>query len=168
MEHCKISATMCKASSKTFASSGMMVLSNTVQGRSLILFCLAMLQCFFGMCLGEGHALYPDCPDVPPGWFPECSRTGHARIQLSRHRMVLWSPFTDGRNLGNALSPYWQARGIAELAGHGFEAAISFRGSWLQYLPTKLAPQKCPNLPVWNEACHICTSDHIVARLLLY
>lgn len=133
-----------------------MVRTGISKAKSVIILCLTVLHMLFRHVSCEGDDLYRGCPDVPAGWSPQCSRTGHARVQLGKDRMVYWSPFEDGRSWGNALSPYWQARGIAELAGHGFEATTSFNSSWLQYLPQKLAPQACPNSDLWDEICQIC------------
>lgn len=41
----------------------------------------------------------------------------HARIQVGGDRVFYWTPHTSKR-WGNVLSPYWQARALALLAGH--------------------------------------------------
>lgn len=103
----------------------------------------------------QANVQYPECPDVPTNWTPDCPKAVYARIQLRGNRRLYWSPFTSDR-WGNALSPYWQARAIAELAGHGFSAYSGFTSSWLQYLPKELPPDRCPNATKLNIACSAC------------
>lgn len=43
--------------------------------------------------------------------------SAHARIQVGGDRVFYWTPHTSKR-WGNVLSPYWQARALAQLAGH--------------------------------------------------
>lgn len=66
--------------------------------------------------------------------------------------MFYWTPYTSQR-WGNVLSPYWQARALAELAGHGFNGYVGFEHSWLKYLPQELPPQRCPDLKRFEQAC---------------
>lgn len=60
------------------------------------------------------------------------------------------------RRWGNALSPYWQARALALMAGQGFDAYEGFEGGWMQHLPKKLPPTTCPELGRFKEACDQC------------
>lgn len=94
---------------------------------------------------------YEGCPDVPPGWSPDCPLAAHARVRRGNN-IFYWTPYTSTR-WGNALSPYWQARAVAELAGYGFNAYGGFSHGWLKHLPKDVPPQGCPNITIFNQAC---------------
>lgn len=119
--------------------------------------------------LNAAQTAYPGCPDVPPDWFPDCQAAVYARVQVGGDRVFYWTPYTSAR-WGNVLSPYWQARALAELAGHGFNAYSGFDSSWLKYLPKELPPQQCPDLKSFKKACspesckHVCKPALRAAR----
>lgn len=104
------------------------------------------------VCSTAAQTLYPGCTGVAPDWFPECPIAVYARVQVGGDRVFYWTPYTSKR-WGNVLSPYWQARALAELAGHGFNAYAGFNSSWLQYLPKEVPPQGCPNITMFMRAC---------------
>jgi hypothetical protein len=86
--------------------------------------------------------LFQECPGVPVDYMPECWIAAHARIQVGGDRVFYckWHPVLlsytfaatglqqlidllpgtphTSKRWGNALSPYWQARALAQLAGH--------------------------------------------------
>jgi hypothetical protein len=78
---------------------------------------LAALLAHAGLLGASAATLYEGCPGVPDDWLPECWIAAHARIQVGGDRMLYQTPFTS-RRWGNVLSPYFQARALALLAGH--------------------------------------------------
>jgi hypothetical protein len=97
------------------------------------------------------------CP-AQSDWFPECWVAANARISIGGDQTIYWTPNTSSR-WGNALSPYWQARALAYLAGYGFNAYVGFDQSWLVHLPKKIDPSSCPDESRFKAACDSCDSD---------
>ena len=120
--------------------------------------CLALLF-FLGLRATTivAHDSPKDCP-VPVDWFPECWVAAFARISIGGDQTIYWTPSTSSR-WGNALSPYWQARALAHLAGYGFDAYVGFEQSWLVHLPKKLAPSSCPDVAQFTAACNSCDGE---------
>jgi hypothetical protein len=117
---------------------------------------LVLLSHASGLADSQQTALFSDCPGVAADYMPECWIAAHARLQVGGDRVFYcefgsaWSqpaaapdlqwltcpaallllptgtPHTSKR-WGNALSPYWQARALALLAGHVSAAAAQIR-----------------------------------------
>jgi hypothetical protein len=100
-------------------------------------------------------AKLPCVPTTDPSWKPSCrmSQAGYIAGDTLRVRVNGTST-----RVGNALSPYWQGRGMAFLGGLNFENP-SGMGSWLEHLPRHVPkPQgagRCPDR--FAEACWMCT-----------
>lgn len=80
-----------------------------------------MPECWIagGLC-GLSHTGSASVSSILTPHFPyvyQCVVAAHARIQVGGDRMFYWTPYTSQR-WGNVLSPYWQARALALLAGH--------------------------------------------------
>jgi hypothetical protein len=82
---------------------------------------------------------YPGCPGVAPDWLPECWVAAHARLLMGDDRVAYWTPHTS-RRWGNVLSPYWQSRALAHLAGHVRERGLAVPDAWQGLV---LAPGRC-------------------------
>ncbi|WIA28952.1 hypothetical protein OEZ86_011475 [Tetradesmus obliquus] len=106
----------------------------------------------------ETTNLYAECKGIAGDWIPECWSATYAQISFGGDRTLYFTPYLS-RRWGNALSPYWQARALALIAGQGFDAYEGFEGGWMQHLPKKLPPTTCPELGRFKEACDQCDSD---------
>eukprot|EP00882_Tetradesmus_deserticola_P011111 GHRQ01011748.1.p1 GENE.GHRQ01011748.1~~GHRQ01011748.1.p1 ORF type:complete len:342 (+),score=112.74 GHRQ01011748.1:47-1072(+) len=103
-------------------------------------------------------SLYAGCQGVDGDWVPECWSATYANINFGGDRTLYYTPYTS-RRWGNALSPYWQARALALIAGQGFDAYGGFEHGWMQHLPRKRPPTTCPELDRFKLACRQCDSD---------
>ncbi|KAF6254758.1 hypothetical protein COO60DRAFT_1462514 [Scenedesmus sp. NREL 46B-D3] len=106
----------------------------------------------------ESSSLYAGCQGIPDDWVPECWSATYAQISFGGDRTLYFTPYTS-RRWGNALSPYWQARALALIAGQGFDAYLGFEGGWMQHLPKRRPPTTCPELDRFKLACEQCDSD---------
>lgn len=59
---------------------------------------------------------------------------------------------------GNVVAPYWAARTIAEIGGYAYEGVDLAPGTWMQYLPKKVAAQP-PRPDAYNRTCESCRGN---------
>ena len=146
-------------------------------GRSRKLVCLAaaaLLALLWPLLLGSSPALAGELPfsvfhhtarlsnALTP--FQRCWRTSQPDALLGTSA-VLWraSPDLWSTRWGNALSVYWQARGVALLGGLSFEAARGggfASSSWMGNLPdsVRAAPASAERRAALIASCSACAS----------
>eukprot|EP00195_Chlamydomonas_chlamydogama_P003113 CAMPEP_0202915078 /NCGR_PEP_ID=MMETSP1392-20130828/64780_1 /ASSEMBLY_ACC=CAM_ASM_000868 /TAXON_ID=225041 /ORGANISM="Chlamydomonas chlamydogama, Strain SAG 11-48b" /LENGTH=291 /DNA_ID=CAMNT_0049606973 /DNA_START=396 /DNA_END=1271 /DNA_ORIENTATION=+ len=60
--------------------------------------------------------------------------------------------------IGNALSPYWHARGLAYLSGMDFLGDVTaYEGFFGKYLPQEVPKHSCPDPKAFKLGCNSCT-----------
>ena len=70
-----------------------------------------------------------------------CDRADEKRIprtKLNGNETIYQMGVFFSRNYGNVLSPYWAARVLAELGGYKFEGKKFGKGTFMEFLPTKV------------------------------
>lgn len=105
----------------------------------------------------SSQAQAPAMPCAPPQqpWQPQCRMSGWASLSGGN---ITARGYGSSSRWGNALSPYWQARGMAHLGGLRFETRSTML-HWVAHLPrvVEAPPHGCPDL--FEQACATCTQQ---------